>query len=487
MPLRACHHHRARRTPPSLIPPSNPTMHSAAPAVLAKSARLGSKRALLIGIGKSVGAAYPELKAAHEDVRKMRELLLDCYGYRPEQIVVLVDDGVSGRRQPTRVNILTAIAKLVKGVVAGDQLCFYYSGHSTQIDSPETPNRLPTEEDRLDECLVPLGGEKDMIIDNELHDALVLPLPTGARLTAVVDTCHSGSLLDLKHYKCNAKGYQNDEPPKPRRGFTSIRRASRFTSWASSLFPPPPPAPAPVGRRAPTRRATIFPDDSGSGGVPGLLARTATDISHAAAKLATPCIPRLAVQTEDLPHPSSSSSPPVAGLFSKDGTFCESPRSVYCTGNCRTDSDLYEDPSTARVRADVVSLASCRDSQQAWETPDGETMTGCLVAYLRRARFRRGKGREPTLGEVLRAVSFATARLGTERRARAGTYLARTRAWLGALRQHIGRTERKRGGRAGTARGVWVEKRREMLGYEAVQNPEMRSARPLDMGRVWTM
>ncbi|KAF7292257.1 Metacaspase type II [Mycena kentingensis (nom. inval.)] len=294
MPLRAClHHHRARRAPPNLIPPSNPTMHSAAPAVLPKPARLGSKRVLLIGIGKSVGAAYPELKAAHEDVRKMRELLLDCYSYRPEQIVVLVDDGVSGRRQPTRANILNAIAKLVKGVVAGDQLCFYYSGHSTQIESPETPNRLPTEEDRLDECLVPLG--------------------------------------------------------------------------------------------------------------------------------------------------------------------------------------------------DVVSLASCRDSQQAWETPEGETMTGCLVAYLRRARLRRGRRREPTLGEVLRAVSLATARLGTERRARANTYLARTRAWLGALRQHIGRTERKRGGRAGTARGVWVEKRREMAGYEAVQNPEMRSARPLDMGRVWTM
>lgn len=33
---------------------------------------------------------------------------------------------------------------------------------------------------------------------------LVDPLPDGASLTAIFDSCHSGTLLDLDHYFCNA-------------------------------------------------------------------------------------------------------------------------------------------------------------------------------------------------------------------------------------------------------------------------------------------
>ena len=36
---------------------------------------------------------------------------------------------------------------------------------------------------------------------------MVEPLPVGVRLTAIFDSCHSGTLLDLDHYNCNKVDY----------------------------------------------------------------------------------------------------------------------------------------------------------------------------------------------------------------------------------------------------------------------------------------
>ena len=44
--------------------------------------------------------------------------------------------------------------------------------------------------------------ERRMIIDNELRRLLVDALPVGAHLTAIFDSCHSGTMLDLDHYLC---------------------------------------------------------------------------------------------------------------------------------------------------------------------------------------------------------------------------------------------------------------------------------------------
>ena len=42
-----------------------------------------------------------------------------------------------------------------------------------------------------------------MIIDNELLRRLIDALPVGAHLTAIFDSCHSGTMLDLDRYLCN--------------------------------------------------------------------------------------------------------------------------------------------------------------------------------------------------------------------------------------------------------------------------------------------
>lgn len=42
-------------------------------------------------------------------------------------------------------------------------------------------------------------NESGQITDDIMHDIMVRPLPPGCRLTAVFDSCHSGTALDLPY------------------------------------------------------------------------------------------------------------------------------------------------------------------------------------------------------------------------------------------------------------------------------------------------
>ncbi|KAJ6487854.1 caspase domain-containing protein [Mycena sanguinolenta] len=161
------------------------------------------RKALLIGITYGSAAGTTVLNGPHADVAVMKKLLLDRYDYAESDIVVLLDSEDKGGStvpvvQPTRVNILRAIDNLVRGARKGDRFFFHYCGHTTQVE-----NRSNSEEDGMDECLVPVDGEANKIVDNELRRHLVNSLPAGSSLVAVFDSCHSASLLDLAHFRCN--------------------------------------------------------------------------------------------------------------------------------------------------------------------------------------------------------------------------------------------------------------------------------------------
>ncbi|KAJ7800245.1 caspase domain-containing protein [Mycena olivaceomarginata] len=222
-----------------------------------------SYKALLIGIRgtKTQSEEYPELKGSHKDVEKIKALLIDTYGYRDPDITILIDDGIAGHVQPTRANILTAIHNLVKGAKAGDHFFFHYCGHSMRVE-----NRSNTEEDGMDECLIPSDGVHMHILDNELNAALVLPLPSGCQLVAVLDTCHSGSFLDLKHYRCNRVVVPwiwggNRASDEMRRRV--VRRDARWVSGVASSHLPGrtaiPPSPASTRLLARRRETNMNP------------------------------------------------------------------------------------------------------------------------------------------------------------------------------------------------------------------------------------
>jgi hypothetical protein len=97
--------------------------------------------------------------------------------------------------QPTKANILRAMHWLVKDAKPNDSLFFHYSGHGGQ-----TPDLDGDEEDGYDEVIYPVDFRSaSHIVDDEMHRIMVKPLLPGVRLTAIFDSCHSGSALDLPY------------------------------------------------------------------------------------------------------------------------------------------------------------------------------------------------------------------------------------------------------------------------------------------------
>lgn len=158
----------------------------------------GSKKALLIGINYT-GTAN-QLNGCVNDCNNVQEFLLQN-GFSKDNIVLLNDQQTNKRSIPTRDNILDGVKWLVKDARANDSLFFHYSGHGGQ-----TPDKTGDEADGNDEVIYPLDFETAGFIDDDtLHEIMVNPLPKGTRLTALFDSCHSGSVLDLP-YTYSTKG-----------------------------------------------------------------------------------------------------------------------------------------------------------------------------------------------------------------------------------------------------------------------------------------
>lgn len=70
---------------------------------------------------------------------------------------------------------------------------FYYAGHGSHV-----PDGNGDEKDGFDEAICPVDyRESGKILDDEVNAILVAPLPHGAILHSIMDTCFSGTLLDL--------------------------------------------------------------------------------------------------------------------------------------------------------------------------------------------------------------------------------------------------------------------------------------------------
>ncbi|KAK0457426.1 caspase domain-containing protein [Desarmillaria tabescens] len=169
------------------------------------------RKALLIGISyvQEEYRSNPELQlpqGLQRDVDGIRTLLEDRFEFKKEDITVLTDfPGVPRDQWPTKTNIETAIQDFVDGVKAGDIRFLFYAGHGHQIHNDNS-----REDDKRDEHIVPCDAvgpdfiAEKMIIDDFLKNTLVMPLAAAdANLTAVFDCCHSGTVLDLSHYRCN--------------------------------------------------------------------------------------------------------------------------------------------------------------------------------------------------------------------------------------------------------------------------------------------
>ncbi|KAJ7912987.1 caspase domain-containing protein [Mycena leptocephala] len=190
------------------------------------------RRALLIGIRSAVHIKRSEtftsigsaesLQGSHDDVNALKALLFTL-GYKSSDVVILMDDGMEDRLQPTHVNIMRELDNFTVDQRPGDIFFFGYSGHSyhTRPRAGITPriHWIPVRSFSVFSILVlictdiiPIDGEdclnkipdySKVIFAEVLKQKLVKSLLSGSRLIAVLDTCHSASLLNLPHCKCN--------------------------------------------------------------------------------------------------------------------------------------------------------------------------------------------------------------------------------------------------------------------------------------------
>ncbi|KAG6811515.1 hypothetical protein H0H92_007069 [Tricholoma furcatifolium] len=325
------------------------------------------KRALLVGI--QYRDEYDDednsnpLRGPHKDVFSMRQLL----------IVVLVDTDDPMQIQPTRDNLIRAIKNLVDGALPGDRFFFHCTtitfrfdrrhlrcpidaGHAAQVQ-----NSHFSEEDGMDECIVPSDGETRLIKDNELRRLLVDPLPIGSNLVVpIMEVADVG--LDLEHLRCNqvyvpwiSKGKRRSDSrmnANVRREAMVLSRhiyqnkrisednvVSRRTSVEQMISPPPD-----------FKKINISPTRS------------------------------MSIKSELEVWYDSPSSPIVR---------CTSPDSMWpCTGYCQPElpaeanvvGPKHSDGSDVVIEENQqIALSACKDDQLSWEDVDGSSMTTLII------------------------------------------------------------------------------------------------------------
>ncbi|KAH6908484.1 hypothetical protein BKA70DRAFT_271338 [Coprinopsis sp. MPI-PUGE-AT-0042] len=187
-------------------------------------------QALLISIqyGSTPWAGTPfELIQPPHDVQLMKEYLMQYAGFSENDITVLTDArGTPKHLLPTYVNIMREIKRLKTSHC--QNILFFYIGHS---DQRRWPKQSAVEE--FDQCVCIQAGDdphslthshpssviipidavtgpelKDInmdlvILDHDLRKYLTLNLPRRSTFLAILDTCHSATLFDLKHHYFN--------------------------------------------------------------------------------------------------------------------------------------------------------------------------------------------------------------------------------------------------------------------------------------------
>jgi len=167
----------------------------------------GVKRALLIGIqyddknNDNNNSSSSYLSSCHNDLRKIRELLIHEHGFEKQNILVTLDD--NGRHHlPTKKLILDSLTRLCEISEPGDSIFISFSGHGGRLE----------EDGRIHELLATSDYHKKgigPIVDDELYASFVTKIPAGVECVAVIDPLHppssggKSSVLELP-YVCDA-------------------------------------------------------------------------------------------------------------------------------------------------------------------------------------------------------------------------------------------------------------------------------------------
>lgn len=195
-------------------------------------------RALIISVRYRWTRAMRELKGTNNDMREMFRVLVDRLGFAPGNIRVLCEGelAVAGpeaeRRvaQPTKKNIMEGLSWLVDGMREGDSGFFFFAGHGE-----ETRDTSGDEISGFDQVIIPCDfATAGHLKDDDMHKLMVRRVPRGARMTAVVDACHAGSVLDLPveyWYRESVKQYMPDSVKETVEDHSGSSSRARLALW----------------------------------------------------------------------------------------------------------------------------------------------------------------------------------------------------------------------------------------------------------------
>jgi hypothetical protein len=144
--------------------------------------------AVLVGINY-IGT-LKELHGCINDTVVMSNLLKTKYNYNSSNISFMTD---RSEIKPTGNNIIKAFTNLLKYSMAGDNLFFFYSGHGTQRSDSNNPDPSG----KIAECIFTLDGH--IITDVTFKGIIDANMKPGVRLTAMFDSCFSGTIMNLKY------------------------------------------------------------------------------------------------------------------------------------------------------------------------------------------------------------------------------------------------------------------------------------------------
>lgn len=155
---------------------------------------MGKKIAVLIGINY-IGTRY-QLNGCQNDVIKYKNILVNNFGYKNEDIKMLLD--LKGYEYPTASNIVKYMNWICgQTIIANsiDEITFYYSGHGTNIRDTNGD-----EPDRMDECIVPLDFDKvGLITDDYIYLNFLSKIKPVKKIICIFDSCNSASCTDLPY------------------------------------------------------------------------------------------------------------------------------------------------------------------------------------------------------------------------------------------------------------------------------------------------
>jgi len=146
------------------------------------------KYALLVGINYE--GTRSELNGCINDANNLKNVLISKWGYKPENITMLTD---KTKKKPTKNNIMKELSRHVQ-IEGMTDFWFSYSGHGSYVKDTNGD-----EKDNREETLVPLDySRRGLITDDVLHHIFTMLNPS-VKSVVLIDACHSGTMLDLKH------------------------------------------------------------------------------------------------------------------------------------------------------------------------------------------------------------------------------------------------------------------------------------------------